>query len=82
MKLYQIVEQGKGIRETYTMGFETEKELSKYLNGKQEMIGYVPGLGGDKTYSIVAWYIGEHGEAYINIEKYWRMADIHKSLAA
>ena len=70
MKIYQIIEQGKGIRENYTMGFETEAELSSYLKGKQEMIGFIPGLGGDKSYSIVAWELNDPAQ-YVDMEKIW-----------
>lgn len=70
--IFQVVEQGKGIRETYTM-MMTDEEMSKYLNGKREMNGYIPGLGGDKTYGIVAWHVGTEGQAYIDLDRIWRL---------
>ena len=72
MKMFQIVEIGKGIRETYTM-MKTDEEMSVYLNGKREMNGYIPGLGGDMSYSIVAWYVDNKGHGYIDIDRIWSL---------
>ena len=70
--MFQVVEIGKGIRETYTLKMSDE-EMSRYLNGKREMIGYIPGLGGDTSYSIVAWHIGNDGHGYIDLDRIWRL---------
>ena len=70
--MFQVVEIGRGIRETYTVKM-TDAEMSSYLKGKREMIGYIPGLGGDTTYSIVAWHIGNEGQGYIDLERIWRL---------
>lgn len=70
--MFQVVEVGKGIRETYTM-MMTDEEMSKYLNGKREMIGYIPGFCGDKTYGITAWYVGDEGQSYIDLDRIWKL---------
>lgn len=72
MKMFQVVEVGKGIRETYTM-MKTDEEMASYLKGKREMIGYIPGLGGDTSYSIVAWYVDNEGHGYIDLDRIWRL---------
>ena len=51
--LYEIKEIGKGINSTYPI-IATGEEISKKLKAKNEMNGYIPGLGGDKTYSATA----------------------------
>lgn len=71
-KMYQVVEIGKGIRETYMM-MATEKEISEYLNNKNEMYGYNPGCGGDKTYSAVAWETGKEGQYIVDLESIWNL---------
>ena len=53
--LFHVLEIGKGIRQEYNM-IKTDSEMSAYLKAMRENYGYIPGLGGDKTYSIVAWY--------------------------
>ena len=53
--LFHVLENGKGIRQEYNM-VRTDSEMSAYLKAMEENYGYVPGLGGDKNYSIVAWY--------------------------
>lgn len=72
LNMYQVVEIGKGIRETYTVKMSDE-EMSSYLKGKREMIGYIPGFGGDTSYSIVAWYVGNEGQGYIDLDRIWRL---------
>lgn len=54
-KLFVVREIGKGINEEYHM-MMTDKEMSTYLKALNENNGYIPGLGGDKNYSAVAWY--------------------------
>lgn len=66
MKMYQIVENISGKRETYIIGFETEKELSNYLNGKQLCIN-------EKKDSIVAWKVNSDGYGYIDLERIWKL---------
>lgn len=51
--LYQIREIGKGINSTHTR-IATGEEIAAILKAKNEMNGYIPGLGGDKTYSATA----------------------------
>lgn len=70
MKTFQVVEIGKGIRETYFFT-GTEKEVTAYLKGKTEANGYIPGMGGDKNYSITAWSLGKCGEGYVDLERIW-----------
>ena len=53
--LFIVREFGKGINEEYTM-MMTDKEMTSYLKALNENNGYIPGLGGDKTYASVAWY--------------------------
>lgn len=66
MKMYKIVEHINGKSETYMIGFETEKELSSWLNGKRLWIN-------EKKDSIVAWAINADGNGYINLEKFWNL---------
>ena len=54
-RLFRVLEIGKGIHQEYTM-IKTDGEMSAYLKAMNENYGYIPGLGGDKNYSIVAWY--------------------------
>ena len=70
MKNFQVVETGKGIRKTYILTM-TENEMTKYLRGLNEMNGYVEGLGGDRTYSAIAWTITKDGFGYIDLETIW-----------
>lgn len=65
MKIYQVVENINGKHETYTIGFETEKELGDWLNGKRLWIN-------ERKDSIVAWKLGTCGEGYIDLEKIWK----------
>ena len=64
MTMYQIVEHDKKLNKTYMMGFDTEAELSSFLNGRQEM-------SEDKNYSIVAWKVNNEGYGYIDLERIW-----------
>ena len=52
-KLYEITEIGRGIHETYALVM-TETELKQYLKSKREAYGYIPGIGGDRTYDCFA----------------------------
>lgn len=54
-KLFIVREIGKGINEEYTM-IATDKEMTERLKALNENNGYIPDLGGDKTYAAVAWY--------------------------
>lgn len=65
MKMYQVMEQGEGIRDTYMMGFETEEELTNWLEAKK-------GWHGNK-YSIVAWRVNSEGFGWIDLEKIWNL---------
>lgn len=65
MTLYQIVEIKGRKHETYVLGFETEQELTHFLNGKRAMED-------ESRYSVVAWkFTREYG--YIYLERYWRI---------
>lgn len=55
--LFQVVEYRRNRTEKWTMVM-TDEEMTSYLKASMEMNGYVSGLGGDKNYSIVAWYMG------------------------
>ena len=66
MKMYQVVEQGKGIRETYMMGFESEAELTHWLNGKRSMQD-------ENKYSIVAWSMTADGHGWVDLERIWKL---------
>lgn len=66
MKMYQVVEHVNGKNETYMMMFENDAEMSYWLNGKRMWIN-------EKKDSIVAWYVGKEGEAWINLEKHWNL---------
>lgn len=54
-KLFVVREIGKGINEEYHM-MMTNEEMTAYLKALNENYGYIPGLGGDKTYAAIAWY--------------------------
>lgn len=72
MKMFQVVETGKGIRKTYLL-MMTEKEMTTKLKAMNEMNGYVEGLGGDRMYSAVAWTVGMDGSGYIDLETIWKL---------
>lgn len=63
MKMYQVVERSGKKKETYMIGFNSDAELSYYIQGKENNHG--------SNYSIVAWSITSDGYGYINLEKYW-----------
>lgn len=52
-KLYHFVEISKKSKEEYDM-IMTGEEVSKWCKMKNEVYGYVPGLGGDRSYSCWA----------------------------
>lgn len=66
MMMYQVVEHVSGKNETYMIGFETEKEMSNWLNGKRLWIN-------EKKDSIVAWQINEEGRGWIDLERIWKL---------
>lgn len=66
MTMYQVAEHINGKSETYTIGFETEKEMSSWLNGKRLWIN-------EKRDSIVAWKLGTCGEGYVDLERIWKL---------
>lgn len=53
--LFTVKEIGRGIDEEYPM-MMTDDEMTKFLEAKNDMNGYLSGLGGDRTYSAIAWY--------------------------
>lgn len=53
--LFNVVELRKNKKEEYAL-MMTDEEMTAYLKGKRDMNGYIPGLGGDKCYSIIAFY--------------------------
>lgn len=52
-RLYEIHEISRKGQEVYTL-LMTGKELKDYLQSKRDMYGYIPGLGGDKSYDCWA----------------------------
>ena len=66
MTNYQVVERINGKNETYLIGFETEKELTYWLNGKRLWIN-------ERKDSIVAWKLGTCGEGYIDLDRIWKL---------
>ena len=54
--LYHVIEYSKSGREEYDM-MATGSEIAQWCKTKEEFYGYVPGLGGDKNYSCVAWKV-------------------------
>lgn len=73
MKMYQVVEQNSKMKHTFPMGFESDKEMSEWLNGMSNWHGYVEGVGGDRSYSIVAWEVGKDGHGYVDLDKIWEL---------
>ena len=53
MGLYEIHEVTKKSHESYTM-IATGNEIRDWCKAKEEIYGYVPGLGGDRSYSCWA----------------------------
>ena len=66
MPMYQVVESVNGKHETYMIGFETEAELTKYLNGKRIWIN-------EKKDSVMAWKVNADGTGYIDLERLWKL---------
>lgn len=66
MTMYQVVEHIGGKNETYMVGFETEKEMSNWLNGKRIWIN-------EKKDSIVAWKISPEGFGWVDLESIWKL---------
>lgn len=64
--MYQVMENVGGKRETYMLGFETEKELTSYLNGKRNWIN-------EKKDSIVAWSVNAAGYGYVDLDRVWKL---------
>ena len=61
-RLYEIHEiSNKKPDEVYTL-MMTGEELKEYLKTKREMNGYIPGLGGDKSYDC--WAVEVQGGSY------------------
>ena len=54
--LYTFVENSKKGNEEYH-AIMTGDEVTEWCKTKEEIHGYIPGLGGDKSYSIVAWLV-------------------------
>lgn len=51
--IYKVTETSrKGSKEYLLM--MTGEEISAYLKAKNDMNGYIPGLGGDRSYSCIA----------------------------
>ena len=51
--LYKITEIGKGHFEVYSLVM-TAKEIASWLKMKREVYGYIPGVGGDRTFDCFA----------------------------
>lgn len=54
-RLFEVHENGRGIHDVYHM-IATDSEMDKWLKMKEEVYGYIPGVGGDRTYSAWAVY--------------------------
>ena len=52
-RLYEVTEISRKGKEVYHM-LATGDEISAWIKAKNEMNGYVPGLGGDRSYSCFA----------------------------
>ena len=52
-RLYEITEINRKGKEVYHM-LATGDEVSAWCKAKNEMNGYVPGLGGDRSYACIA----------------------------
>lgn len=52
-RLYKITEISKAHKEEYNM-VATGEEISKWCKMKNDFYGYVPGVGGDRSYACVA----------------------------
>lgn len=52
-RLYEVHEISKKKNDVYNV-MMTGKELKDYLQAKRDMYGYIPGLGGDKSYDCWA----------------------------
>lgn len=52
-RIYEIHEISRKGQEIYTL-MMTGKELKQYLQNKREAYGYIPGVGGDKSYDCWA----------------------------
>lgn len=53
-RTYMVVETSRKGSEEYVL-YMTGKEISDWCKVKNENNGYIPGIGGDKSYSCVAW---------------------------
>lgn len=51
--LYEIHEVTKRSHESYSM-IATGNEIRDWCNAKEEAYGYIPGIGGDRSYSCWA----------------------------
>lgn len=54
--LYRVKEISTKKAEEYSF-FGTGDEVSAFIKAKNEMNGYIPGLGGDRSYSCIAWLV-------------------------
>jgi len=63
MKIYQVAEIKGKHKETYMMGFETDAEMSRWLDGKRA-------FEDERKYSITAWSLTSEGFGYINLRKH------------
>ena len=51
----------------------TESEMSAKLKALNEFNGYIQGLGGDRSYSAVAWTVKEDGCGWIDLDGIWKL---------
>ena len=63
MTIYQVSEIRGKRKASYMMGFETERELAAWLNGKRA-------FENERTYSVTAWAVNAEGYGYVNLERY------------
>lgn len=53
-KVFHFIEY-KGGHKNEWFDYATVEEVKATCKVKQEINGYIPGLGGDRNYSIIAW---------------------------
>ena len=63
MKMYQVVEINGKRKESYTMMFESDAEMGRYLENKRA-------FEDERKYSITAWNIKSDGYGCVILSRY------------